>query len=235
MNSPVHFVPGTMCNHRLWTRLLSHLSSVDARFSDPANASTLDKMIADVASEVPRDSHLVGFSFGGYLAAEAVLRHQLPVASLTLIATAIQGLPDHEKELRRSNASLLRRSEYRGMSTKRLQKFLHPNNLHDDEYRQTIFKMEKELGQDILSRQLLLSLDRRDLLPVLKKIPCPVFLISAADDKLVDNSRVKEGIRQSPVRHTQIQSTDTVTGHMIPLEAPQLLARILSKNFDSIK
>lgn len=235
MNSPVHVVPGTMCNHHLWTRLLSHLSSVDVSFSDPASASTLDKMIAGVASEVPRDSHLVGFSFGGYLAAEAVLRHQLPVASLTLIATAIEGLPEQEKGLRRSNASLLRRSEYRGMSTKRLQKFLHPDNFQDNELQETIRTMEKDLGQDILTRQLLLSLDRRDLLPVLKKIPCPVFLISAADDKLVDNSGVKEDIRRSPIRHTQIQSTDAVTGHMIPLEAPELLARILWENINSIK
>lgn len=235
MTSPAHFVPGTMCNHHLWTKLLPHLTNIDSSFSDPADANTLEKMIADAASEVPRGVHLVGFSFGGYLAAEAVFHHQLPVASLTLIATALQGLQENEKELRRSNASLLRRSDYRGMSTKRLRKFLHPDNFQNVELREIILMMENDLGPDILARQLLLSLDRRDLLPVLKKIPCPVFLISAEDDKLVDNSGVKEGIRQSPIRHTQIQSADAVTGHMIPLEAPQQLARILSKNFDSIK
>lgn len=218
----------------MWDKMLAHMNKVDASFSNPANASTLDKMIADVASEVPRGTHLVGFSFGGYLAAEAVFRHQLSIASLTLIATAIQGLPEQEKELRRSNASLLRRSDYRGMSTKRLRKFLHPDNFQNVELREIILMMENDLGPDILARQLLLSVDRKDLLPVLKKISCPVFLISAADDELVDNSKAKEGIHQSPIKYTQIQSTDAVTGHMIPLEAPQLLARILCKNINSI-
>ncbi len=235
MHPSVHLVPGTMCNQRLWTRLLEHMNRVDASLSAPADAVTLDKMIADVASEVPKGAHLVGFSFGGYLAAEAVFRYQLPVASLTLIATAIQGLPAQEKALRRSNATLLQRSEYRGTSTKRLKKFLHPENVQNNELKETILAMEKDLGQDVLVRQLLQSMDRRNLLPVLSKISCPMFLISATDDILVDNSAIEDGVRQLHVMHTKIRSTDAATGHMIPLEAPQLLARILGENFASIK
>lgn len=230
----LHLVPGTMCDARLWHSMLPHLASFTVSFADYSGAETLEDMVAAVARDVPEGAHLVGFSLGGYLAAEAATRNRLPIKSLTLVATAAAGLSPQEKQLRRSNADVIARSNYRGMSRKRLAQFVHADNLGDEAITGTILAMERDLGRDELVRQLLATIERRSLADILPSVNVPVTLVAAAEDGITDSEPMAAIAKAGLADLYWIGPPEAVTGHMIPLEAPEALAntlqQIVSKN-----
>ena len=83
------FLPGTMCDHRLWDPVRSRL---EPRFSTAylpiERQATRDGMLALLATAAePAPLHLVAFSMGGYLALNLALEHPGSVASLVTVAT----------------------------------------------------------------------------------------------------------------------------------------------------
>lgn len=227
--SALHLIPGTMCDERLWHHLLPHLPDFDVSYASFTDADTLEKMIESVAGGIPEGAHLPGFSLGGYLAAEAILRFDLNVRSLTLVATALAGLTADEKTLRRTNAKIIGRSDYRGMSRRRLAQFLHPQNLDKEQVTSVIMAMEKDLGKDVLVKQLLATIERRDLSRLLSNIKTRIHLIAATDDAITDNRPMRKLAQDGLVRLTEIGPPDAISGHMLPLETPHVLARVLKQ------
>nr|WP_254504158.1 alpha/beta hydrolase [Duganella vulcania] len=65
------------------------------------------------------------------------------------------------------------------------------------------------------------SMERPDLMERLAEIKCPVLIVGAASDQLVDPADLHEMQRHLPDARLHIHDG---TGHMIPLEAPQALA-----------
>lgn len=223
----LHLVPGTLCDERLWHAVTPHLSELRISQSDYRGAATLDAMIEAVAADIPAGAHVAGFSLGGYLAAEAVLVSGAQPASLTLIATALTGLSEDEKFLRRRNADVICTSAYRGMSRRRLAQFIHPTNLTDESVTGTILDMERDLGKEVMVNQLLASIERRDLTALLPMVDFPVHLIAAAEDAITDNAPMQALADAGAATLNTLGPPEAITGHMIPLEAPHALASAL--------
>lgn len=221
----LHFVPGTMCDERLWHYMLPLLDDVSVSHSDYRNATTEAEMISCVAGQIPCGAHLVGFSLGGYLAAQAVLNHGSHVKSLTLIATATGGLAEDEKKLRLQNADLLRRTGYKGMSRKRLAQFVHGSNMDNGAIVDIIHAMERDLGPVVLVNQLIATAERQDLKTQLPGLEMPLFLIAAEKDRMVPLSSIRE--TAALAASSKLAVLTGQTGHMIPLEAPRKLANFL--------
>ena len=183
MTAPLYLIPGTMCDARLWEPVLTHLPGVEARHCDYTAAETMDDMCDAVMPDTP--CHLVGFSLGGYLAIMAALKAPEKVESLTIIAASPYGLTDTEKALRIRNAEMLTRLTYKGMSKTRLAQFVNADHLDDEAITSTILQMEKDLGQDVLIRQLIAPIDRKNIADDLLALEMPITFIMAEDDQLV--------------------------------------------------
>ncbi|MFC4346651.1 alpha/beta fold hydrolase [Kordiimonas lipolytica] len=225
-NPPLYLIPGTMCDARLWGRMLDHLPGVDAHHSDYSDADTMDGMCDAVLAQAPdTPCHLVGFSLGGYLAIMAALREPSKFKSLTIIAASPYGLTDAEKSLRKRNAEMLTRLTYKGMSKARLAQFVNADHLDDPAITGTILQMEKELGQDVLIRQLIAPIDRLNIAEELLSLEMPVSFIMAEDDQLVPIGAIEKLAAKSD---TITLHRMAGTGHMIPLEAPEELATTLA-------
>jgi len=221
-----YLVSGTMCDARLWEKLVPYLpSNTPLVHADYTGQISLDAMIEAVIEQAPIEpSHIVGFSLGGYLAMRAALKAPEKFRSLSLIATSPYGLQESEKTLRQQSADTLRKYAYKGMSKKRLAHFLHPDHLENTEITNTILSMEKDLGQQELINQLLAPIERRDISAEIAALPMSKHLILAEEDQAVPYGKVAKfaELDTDLSLHTVKKS-----GHMIPLEAPEKLAEIL--------
>lgn len=222
---PLYLIPGTMCDDRLWATMLSLMPQIRPHHCDYSAAGTLELMAQAVLEQAPAEpNHLVGFSLGGYLAIMAASRAPERFKSLIIIAASPYGLTNEEKSLRKRNADMLSHLTYRGMSKTRLAQFVSPNHLEDKVIIQTITQMEKDMGQDVLIRQLLASTDRTDISRELLNLPMPKHFIMAKEDQLVPVEPIEKLANSAAdISFTALNGS----GHMIPLEAPQVLAQLL--------
>ncbi|WP_254441889.1 alpha/beta fold hydrolase [Duganella vulcania] len=206
----------------MWSRLTPLLGSGFAFNYVPLHQSqTRQQMHEVIAAHSAPAAHLVAFSLGAYLAIEYALLHPERVQSLVLIANSARGLSENEKQTRRRIIPMLKSSAYTGMTRMRLRELLHESHLGDQSIIDIIQQMALDLGKDVLLAQFTASMERPDLMERLAEIKCPVLIVGAAGDQLVDPADLREMQRHLPDARLNIHDG---TGHMIPLEAPQALA-----------
>lgn len=228
----IHFIPGTACDHRLWSRVVPLLRDYKISFGSYDEANSLTGMINCVANGATSGGHLVGFSLGGYLAAEAIFAGKVKAQSLTLIGTSLPGLSDAEKSLRRANASTVANPSYKGMSGRRLAQFVNPENLGNRSITDTITNMERDTSRNSLKNQLLATIGRRDLRGLLQQLDIPIHLIGANGDTICDIAPMRELATYSNIQFSDIGAPVAITGHMMPLEAPQSLSDAMKSFFN---
>lgn len=222
---PLYLIPGTMCDERLWQKLMPFLDGFSINFGSYAGKTSMQEMLEAVTEQRPTHSHLIGFSLGGYLALKAALNNPEAFESIIIIASSPYGLSADEKTLRQANADMLTRMTYRGMSRKRLAQFIHARNLTNTSITETILKMERDLGQKELITQLLAPIERESLKEQLAQFSKSVHFIMAEDDQMVPIAAIEKLAANNSHIHLHRLAD---TGHMIPLEAPTQLAELIT-------
>ena len=222
LTTRLDLIPGTLCDERMWSRL-TQLLGADFAFNyvplyEAHDRPQMRQIVSDHSAE---PANLVAFSLGVYIALEFALAHPERVKSLVLIAGSAKGLSEKEKELRLRTIPLLERSVYAGLSGVRLREILHPMHHDDQAAIDLIQQMALDLGKEVLLTQFRASMERPDVMDRLHEITCPVLLIGANGDKLVDPGILPE--MHPRFLNARLRMYDH-TGHMIPLEVPQLLA-----------
>lgn len=219
------FIPGTMCDERMWSGLTPLLGDdADCRFVPLHEAHDRDAMRHTIATHSAPRANLVAFSLGGYLALEHALAHPERVGSLVLIAASARGLEADEIARRQRTIRVLTNHAYAGMTAAQLREFVHPANLGNRAIVDVIERMARELGKALLLAQFAASTERVDLLDRLPELRCPVLLVGSEDDHKVAPADLRAMHARCP-NGRLIMLRDC--GHMIPLEAPLALATAL--------
>lgn len=234
MPGTLTFLPGTMCDQRLWRPVRSLL---EPRFSTAyvaIESQATREGMQDLLSRTggPDPLHLVAFSMGGYLALDFALDNPGRVASLVTVGASAFGLTDVEKAERAHALDLLAKHPYRGMATTRLQQFVHPSRWSDPEVVDVIRAMDRDLGKDVLVAQLKETSTRESLGPRLGEIGIPVLLVGADSDPFAPWSAIEEMARLIP-NAERVLARDA--GHMIPLEQPGWLAGEISRFHEGLR
>ncbi|NGZ84709.1 alpha/beta fold hydrolase [Duganella aceris] len=223
-------VPGTLCDARMWSRLTPLLGDgFEFNYVPLYMAQDRPQMRQILSDHCAPQANIVAFSLGVYMALEFALAHPERVKSLVLIAGSAQGLSEKEKELRERTIPLLERTVYAGLSGMRLREILHPTHKDDQHTIDLIQQMALDLGKDVLITQFRASMNRPDVMDRLHEITCPVLLVGAHEDKLVNPAILPEMQPLFPNASLRLYEG---TGHMIPLEVPELLAADLKNFFD---
>ena len=218
------FLPGTMCDQRLWgpvwRRLIPRFScDYVPTETQPAREGMLG--LIHSAASVGEPLNLVAFSMGGYLALEYALANPGRVASLITVGSSAFGLSDQEKADRVRALAMLEKHDYRGMPPARLNQFVHPSRQADPEVVDVIRAMDRDLGKPVLVAQLRETSTRTSLAPKLAELDIPVMLIGADGDAFVPWNAIEKMAALIPGARTALAVN---AGHMIPLERPDWLS-----------
>jgi pimeloyl-ACP methyl ester carboxylesterase len=223
--TPVYFIPGTQCDERLWQWLWPELHGLDCRHLAIPAAVSVAETVELLAAQLPAEPvRLVGFSLGGYLAAALTVALPRRVERLLVCANSASALPNSEIVQRAQLLNAINTFGYRGMSDHKIAQMVAPENLHNSEISDCLKAMDKSLGVEHLTRQLSATSARCDLLNDLAALTKPMVYCYGDQDHLV-NAEWLASLQQRNhcVRTTQVPHS----GHMLPLEQPKVLAKII--------
>ncbi|MCW8109818.1 alpha/beta hydrolase [Alteromonas ponticola] len=225
MQTPVLFLPGTLCDERLWQPVWHHMAHINRRYVPLQWANSLSDMLQLTSDRVLPDEkvHLVGFSMGGYIAAKWALQHPSQVVSLTLIGYCLSGLSSAETQRRTDMLRYLRSNAFKPNSAF-LANLMHPNRVNDQSVADPVMEMAHDLGKATLIAHTQATTPRENLLKDIARLSSKISLIGADEDKIAPINDMK-------TEHGSVRNADFYTlnqaGHMMPLEYPQKIAQLL--------
>lgn len=232
--APALFLPGTLCDERIWMPLWKQLSFTDSnRCYVPLQwANDVEQMLSLTFDRINRYSqpvHLVGFSMGGYIASLAALDSR-NVASLTLIGYNPIGLRKEEEQQRLSIIKAINNNSYSSMSKSRLAQFVTEQEIEDATITDVVTEMSVDLGPATLKTQFIATTPRKDLTGRLTKLSIPIHFITAEHDKIANSASIKALSDSLP--HSRFDCLDD-TAHMMLLSRAELIAGLLLPDLQS--
>ncbi|MFT2089405.1 alpha/beta fold hydrolase [Paraglaciecola sp. 2405UD69-4] len=227
IDQPVIFYPGTLCDERIFTPCWQYLDIPKRAFVPLQWAQNLEHMQMlsnDRFDYFDEPVHLVGYSMGGYIAALSAIENKGRVASLTLIGSSCNALPEAAIKQRQHTLKLIQNKQFKGSTDKHIAKYFHEVNQDDELLKGIVTEMEEDLGSGVLEAHLIATGQRKNLLPQLSKCGFKTHFIVGEQDHLVNLEELKQSVGNLAFADLHIVQN---AGHMVPLEQPQLLARNL--------
>lgn len=217
-NQSIVFLPGFMCDHRLFTPQIDALGAlgIDCSVGDLTQACSIERLAKQVLDAAPNRFALAGLSMGGIIAFEICRQAPHRVTHLALLNTTARADaagPARKKQLGRVAAGaldLVIRDELKPQ-------YLAPENRTDDRL-QTLEQMGMALGKNVFCKQTMALTIRSDYRDWIAQIACPTMLIAGADDRVCPVERHIE--IQSHISHAELRVIETC-GHISTLEQPE--------------
>lgn len=224
MSKPTLFLPGTLCDERVWLPVWRQLSIYQRRYVPLQWASSKEDMLALTSDRVLDNEqvHLVGFSMGGYMAATWATQNQSKVASLTMIGASPYGLTAEEEKRRGQLVTMLKKGSFQPDKAAYVSRFVHPSHHNNPDVAGVVREMGKDLGAATLLAHTSATTPRPAIIDKLKTCTLPVNIIAAEDDEVVPFSSLQQAADEIPSSHL---ITVKGAGHMCLLEQPDTLAQ----------
>ena len=230
MSEKLYLIPGTMCDERLWADLVAYLPpSVDLDYLSIPPDKDLDDIVeyyhelfASTLAEQDK-INLVGFSLGGYIASYFASIYPERVNKLFVISNSPTSLPLAEIKQRNETIDFINKYGYQGISRHRITHLLDEES---DSKRivDVISAMDKSLGQKVLLSQYQNTSQRKNLSKELASAKFTIHFYCSERDPLV-NAMWFSSLNSNNPDFSLIKTSGS--GHMLPLEKPQELARYL--------
>ena len=220
-------IPGFMADATLWDALKDEMTDDLAPFgplvaTDLSRGEDIESMAAAILADAPDRFVAVGFSMGGYVARELARMAPERVTALILIATSARG--DTEELIRQRRSALKAPPRaFKGLSRPAIVSSLHPDLAGNEAMIARVRDMGLRLGGEVFHRQSAMA--RAGDLDRLGEIVQPTLIVAADADRLRGMDEAEElhrGIAGSMLVHV------AHSGHMVPLEQPQALAKAMT-------
>lgn len=227
-DAPVLFLPGMLCDERVWLPVWRQMSLSNRRYVPLQWASSFDEMLALTDDRVLPDEkvHVVGFSMGGYVAASWALQNPANVASLTLIGYNPEGLGSDEIKRRRELVAALQKGQPIVQSPAYTAQFVSSDFIDDPLVAGVMQQMGQDLGTSTLLAHMQSTTPREDLTPRLRKAPFAINLIAARHD-LIARYDILSAIATQLNDCTLFSIEDSA--HMMLLERPGEVSSALNQ------
>jgi pimeloyl-ACP methyl ester carboxylesterase len=230
MTDSVLFMPGLLCDARLWRDQIAAIAQVaHAQVADLTQDDSLDGMARRALATMPDRFALCGQSMGGYAALALMRLAPERVSRLCLINTSARPDSPEQARRRRGLIAMIRRNseqtQFRGVTPRLLPMLIHPDRLTDTELTRDVMEMAERVGREAFLRQQTAILARPDSRPLLAEITVPTLVAVGADDQLTPPSHAEE-----MAKSIQCAKLHIIRGcaHLAPMERPNEVSAMLS-------
>jgi pimeloyl-ACP methyl ester carboxylesterase len=219
-----------MCDQRLWKACIQYLpENIELVHLAIPMGNNIDEIVTSLEEQLPKGKiNLAGFSLGGYIASAYALRFPEQINKLLLISNMSYSLPENELKERSRTIAYLKTHGYSGIPTKRITALLDSSKQNSLEIINCIREMDTSLGKETLIHQLTVTTQRENLLIKLPTLSIPIMFLIGDNDSLVKLSRIQAVLEKSSLISLSVLAN---TGHMLPLEQPQMCALNMSRFF----
>ena len=230
MKEKLYFIPGLMCDERLWSRMAPYLENkYELIYLNIPHTLDFNEMSEIINEQIKEDnSKLVGFSLGGYTSLYFSLKYPNKISKLYLLAAS--GSVSSQKEINRRREMMIASREYDfcAPTIDKIKTLIDENSYDDKEMISIIQDMFLDLGRDTFEMQLQATFERENLLEKVINNDKPLHIIYGDKDRLVDDNWIKllEEKRDKNISFTCIETTS----HNIPLDFPKEISEILLKD-----
>lgn len=222
------FIPGTLCDERVFAPLLDHLGdtvSGTVRVIEALDEDELPVLAARVIKGLGARVRVVGFSLGCQVAFEIMRQAPDRCASVTLISsTARSDLPELARErramverFRRDRAEALVEADLWPRYVAEPQRSGHPAKTR-------IHSMARQTSAGQFAAQIELAINRPDSRPVLSRFEAPVLMVNGQEDILTP---VELGAEIATTARNGTHRVIPGAGHFVLLERPEAVAQVI--------
>eukprot|EP01037_Dinobryon_pediforme_P005335 gene5335-5388_t len=222
MHEPLLFLPGLLCDARLWGAQLAAFPM--ATVADLTRDNHVDAMAERALALMPDRFALCGLSMGGYVALAVMRLAPHRVTRLCLLDTSARADTPEQSRRRRGLMAMTRGHRFRGVTLKLLPQLLHPDHLSDTALCQTVLDMAEHVGRDAFLRQQEAILARPDSLPMLPAIEVPCLVGVGDHDKVTPPELAHEMAGLIPKAAFRLVPE---AGHLPPIEQPHVVTEML--------
>jgi pimeloyl-ACP methyl ester carboxylesterase len=225
VSEPVVFIPGFMADARSFMPQLARLG-VDrlAVVLGPGVGDSIEKIVADVAPDLPRKFALIGHGLGGNIAIELLRKRPEAVTRIALIST--DPLPEPPQMAAEQEALLV--AAKTGHLAACMAQMLPASALHDAPWRDEVMALVKDmaenLGPDQFQRHLRVMQRRLDQQKTLRKANVPTLIMTGESDTLIPRRRAEFLAAMMPQGCLEIIPE---AGHLPQLEQPEAVTKAL--------
>jgi pimeloyl-ACP methyl ester carboxylesterase len=222
---PLVFVPGLLCDDRLWRHQVEHLADLaDPTIADVTKGATMPEMARAVLGAAPERFALASLSMGGYAALEIMRGAPERVARLALLDTSARADTPEQTATRRELIELSRGGRFHEVPHRLLPNIVHPDRLDDERLTSTVFAMAEAVGPEAFVRQEEAIIGRPDSREDLRGIPCPTLVLCGREDALTPMHLHEEIANLIPNSRLRVIER---CGHLSALERPEAVTTAL--------
>ena len=226
MRPTLLFLPGTLCDARVWSGTIHALgndwpcAAIDYRFD-----TSIAKMAATALAAVDGAIIPVGLSMGGIVALEIWRQAVDRVAAMALFDTDPGADSDERGRRRDVQVRMARSGDFRKMlETQLLPAYFSPANESNATLHETVIAMALDQGFDAFEAQAQALATRPNAWPQLEGISAPTLVACGDDDRIClpeTHQRMAELLPVPTLR------TIAGAGHLAPLEQPARCTHVL--------
>ena len=223
---PIVFIPGLLCDERLWRDQREALSDLAASsIADVTLDDSVEAMAARVLAAAPPQFSLIALSMGGYVAFEVLRQARERVAALALLDTsAAPDAPGRSAEREAALASLSR-GRFAGVTDRLLPRLIDAQYLGGP-VGEDLKAMAQRVGGDAFVRQQTAILNRPDSRPLLGSLDIPVLVAVGDGDVLTPPAESVAMFRALP--HPTFHLFHRC-GHLPAIEQPDETSAVLRR------
>ena len=227
MNYPLVFIPGMMCDSRLFLPQIIEFSKQYMICSIPVSSSdTIENISIEILRYLPTKFTLIGLSMGGILALEIIKKVPERVMKIVLMDTNYKSETAEIKSRRVPQIKLVNEGLLEDVMCQQIKN----NYLRKDEKNQEIFdlclSMANDLGKEIFINQSKALSARKDYKATLKNINVPSLIICGEYDRLCPIKVHME--MESLIKNSTLEIIPNAA-HLPTLEQPAYVNKILRK------
>ena len=235
---PLVLLPGTLCDERVFTPLLAHLTksfhpeTICALIVMTPQHDDLRAAAEAVLGVAPPRFALLGFSLGGLIALEVALLAPERLVGLALLNVNPSPVPPTQFAARRQAVLEAKAAGHGRFLRETLwRSYVAPSHDGDDSVRQTLSEMAEGLGHRAFHNQTEAALTRRDLRPLLPIVSAHTLVVAGEHDSICPAALQREMAASLPDAQFSLIPN---AGHFALMEEEDAVARSVAAWFHHI-